>query len=92
MESGLMDADMPLEEVWADLEEMLGDRMPEQIFAEDQSWFSMAQYKNRYKQSDRTIRHQLAQWVDDGVLETQLQKRHRHNVRCYRAAKARAST
>ena len=87
MEGGLMDADMALEDVWVDLEEVLGDKMPEQIHPEDCSWFTMGQYRERYKRSEELIRHQLDQWIADGILETQIQRRGRHNVRCYRAAK-----
>ena len=87
MEGGLMDAEMALEDVWADLEEVLGDRMPERICSEDRSWFSMDQYRSKYNRSEETTRHQLDQWIDDGLLETQLQRRGKHNVRCYRAVK-----
>jgi len=90
MESGLMDTpDMCLEEVWADLAAALGDSLPEPVYAEDRSWFSMGQYRERYKQSEKMSRRQLDQWVDDGMLETQIQRRHRHNVKCYRAVKDR---
>lgn len=89
MESGLMDADMPLEEVWADLKEVLRDRLPEPIFPEDQGWFSMAQYRKRYKQGEKSVRRDLARWVDDGTLEVQIQRRHGYNVKCYRAVKDR---
>ena len=82
-----MDADMSLEEVWADLEEVLGDRMPEPIYPEDHSWFSLAQYREQYQRSDETARHHLSRWVKDGILETQTQRRGRHNIRCYRAVK-----
>ena len=87
-EGGLMDADMALEDVWADLEAVLGDRMPERICSEDHSWFTMDQYRKRYKHSEETIRRHLDQWIDAGLLETQLQRRGRHNVRCYRAVKS----
>ena len=87
MESGLMDADIALEDVWADLEETLGDKMPERIYSEDHGWFTMSQYRKRYKHSEETIRRQLDQWIADGLLETQIQRRGRHNVRCYKAAK-----
>ena len=87
MASGLMDADMSLEEVWADLEEVLGDKMPELVHPEDLAWFSMAQYRSKYNRSEETTRHQLDQWIADGLLETQLQRRGKHNVRCYRAVK-----
>jgi len=89
MGSRVRDADISLEQVWADLEELLGDSMPEQVFPEDQSWFSIRQYRERYKASDKTIRAQLRQWVDDGILEQQLQRRHGHNIMCYRPVKDR---
>ena len=88
MEGGLMDADMALEDVWADLEAVLGDRMPEQIYPEDHRWFTMDQYREHYKRSEEVIRRWLDEWIADGVLETQLQRRGRHNVRCYRAVKS----
>ena len=89
MEGGVMDADMTLEEVWADLEEVLGDMMPERIYPEDRSWFTMGQYRERYKHSEETIRRYLDQWIARAMIETQLQRRGRHNVRCYRAVKDR---
>ena len=92
MEGGLMDAEMALEEVWADLEEVLGNRMPERIYPEDRSWFTMSQYRKRYKHSEETIRRQLDGWIADGLLETQIQRRGRHNVRCYRAVKGQPGT
>ena len=87
MGSRVRDADISLEQVWADLEELLGDSIPEQVFPEDQSWFSIRQYRERYKASDKTIRAQLRQWVNDGILEQQLQRRHGHNIMCYKAVK-----
>ena len=92
MESGLMDADIALEDVWADLEETLGDKMPERIYSEDHGWFSFAQYRERYNRSDKIVRRQLDQWIDDGLLDTQIQRRGRHNIRCYRAVKGQPGT
>ena len=88
-EGGLMDADMALEDVWADLEEVLGDQTPERIYPEDRGWFSIKQYQERYKHSEKIIRRELDQWIEDGLLETQMQRRGNHNVRCYRAVKDR---
>jgi len=84
-----MDGDMTLEEVWADLEEVLGDQVPERVYPEDRTWFSNSQYQARYNKSDGKTRRELTQWIEDGLLETQMQRRGNHNVRCYRAVKDR---
>ena len=84
-----MDADMALEDVWADLEEVLGDRMPDRVYPEDRTWFTLQQYQARYGHSYQGSRDWLDEQVEDGLLERQAQRRGNHNVRCYRAVKDR---
>ena len=79
--------EVSLEEIWASLEEAVGDDIPEPIFPDDRSWFSIKQFQERYGMSRQPAADKLAEWVDRGILVTQTQRRGSHNVRCYRPPK-----
>jgi len=77
--------DVSLEDAWEDLEKVLGDRLPSPVHPENRAWFAAEDFKQRYGMARGNARDMLSEFVGQGLIRQQTQRRGGHNVVCYQA-------